>query len=349
MATSPSIARALKLAVGRGQELDRLEHRGGGHGKHDVELEEAPGLPERDRGVVADDPRDDHRQALDDDRVHLAGHDARPRLGLGQGELAQAGPRPHPQQADVRRDLPQAERDRPDRAVGGDLDVKGGLGVEVVVGLADGQPGEGGQPAARPQGELGMRVDPRADGRAAERHGQELDLGGAGPSQRLLDLAGVAAELLAEADRRGVLEVGPPSLDHGPERLLAGHERGVEGLEGGQQPFLDGDGGRQLQRSRDGVVRALAAVDVVVRMDRTAVKASRGQVGDDLVHVGVGRGARTGLVDVDRELVVVVAVGDRGRCGGDRVGHLRLEQAELRVRLGGRELDEGQRAQEPAR
>ena len=46
---------------------------------------------------------------------------------------------------------------------------------------------------------------------------EQLGLGGPRPTDRLLDLAGVAAELLAEPDRRRVLEVGPAGLDDRPE------------------------------------------------------------------------------------------------------------------------------------
>ncbi len=151
-------------------------------------------------------------------------------------------------------------------------DVERRLGVEVVGGLADGQPGQRRQPGAGPEGVLGMGVDPGPDGGPAERHGEQLGLGGAGAAERFLDLPGVAAELLAEPDRRRVLEVGPAGLDDRPELLLLGDERGVEPLEGGQQVVLDGHRGRQLERGRDRVVRALAAVDVVVRVDLPAAE-----------------------------------------------------------------------------
>ena len=72
-----------------------------------------------------------------------------------------------------------------------------------------------------------------------------------------------------------------------------------------------------------------------------------GEVRDDLVHVRIGRGARAGLVDVDRELVVVGAVGDRRRRGARWPRDVRLEQAELAVGLGRGELDQGQRVEEP--
>ena len=202
---------------------------------------------------------------------------------------------------------------------------------------------------ARPERELRVGVHSGPDGRAAEWHRQQLDLRRASAADRFLDLAGVATELLAEADRRGVLEVRPAGLDHRPEGLLAGDERGVESLERGEELLFDRDSGRELERGRDDVVRGLAAVDVVVGVDAPAAEAVRRQVRDDLVHVRIGRGAGAGLVDVDREVVVVAAFGDFGGGRGDRFGNRRLEEAELSVRLGSGLLDLGECPQEAAR
>ena len=234
-------------------------------------------------------------------------------------------------------------------AVGGDRHVERGLGVEVVRGLADVEAGQAGESGTRPERELGVGIDAGPDRRAAERHRQQLGLGGARPADRFLDLAGVAAELLPEPDRRGVLEVRPAGLDHRPEGLLAGDEGGVESFERREQLLLDRDRRRELERGRDDVVRRLAAVDVVVRVDLAAAEAVRGEVRDDLVHVRVGRGARAGLVDVDREVVVVAALGDLGGGRGDRLGDGSFEEAELGVRLGRGLLDLGERPQEAAR
>ena len=71
--------------------------------------------------------------------------------------------------------------------------------------------------------------------------------------------------------------------------------------------------------------------------------------GDDLVHVGVRRGARAGLVDVDRELVVVVAVGDRAAAAAIAAATSGSSSPRARVRLGRGELDQRERADEPAR
>jgi hypothetical protein len=69
-----------------------------------------------------------------------------------------------------------------------------------------------------------------------------------------------------------------------------------------------------------------------------------GQGGDHLVGVHVGRRARAGLEDVDRELVVVAAVGDVRGGGHDRLGQIVVDHPERRVDLRGRALDLGQRA-----
>ena len=47
-----------------------------------------------------------------------------------------------------------------------------------------------------------------------------------------------------------------------------------------------------------------------------------GEICDHLVGVHIRGGARAGLEDVDRELVVVLALGDRGPGRGDPLGQL---------------------------
>ena len=95
---------------------------------------------------------------------------------------------------------------------------------------------------------------------------------------------------------------------------------GREGLaalvQGRNQPLADRLGHRHVDRRGEHVVGALPHVHVVVGMDRLLrVEAiAAGQldrpIGDHLVDVHVRRGAGAGLVDVDRELVVELALGD---------------------------------------
>src|ERR1035437_4898146 len=74
-----------------------------------------------------------------------------------------------------------------------------------------------GEARARQFGVLRVRVETRADRSAAERDSRQLVHGALGPADRFLHLAGVALELLAEADRRGVLAMGAAGFHHRPE------------------------------------------------------------------------------------------------------------------------------------
>ena len=90
----------------------------------------------------------------------------------------------------------------------------------------------------------------------------------------------------------------------------------------------------QVHGRREDVVRRLAHVHVVVRVDVVA-----GERRDHLVRVHVRRGARAGLEDVDRELVVELACGDAVGGGCDALGLVGVEQAQLGVHAGGSGLD----------
>jgi hypothetical protein len=169
-----------------------------------------------------------------------------------------------------------------------------------------------------------MGVETGADRGASERQARQLVDRGTRPAYRFLHLARVAAELLAEPDRGRVLEVGATGLDDRPELFALDLERALQALERGDQLVLDRRGSRDLDRGRDDVVRGLAQVDVIVGVDELGAALStqdlRRAVGDDLVGVGVGRGARASLVDVDRKLVVELSVDDLlgGRRDGSR-------------------------------
>ena len=139
------------------------------------------------------------------------------------------------------------------------------------------------------------------------------------------DLRRVAAELLAQRDRHGVHQVGATGLDDVRELVRLGLQRRLQPLERRQQLRAHLAQRRQVHRRREHVVGGLAHVDVVVR-----VHAALGEVGDHLVRVHVRRGARAGLEDVDRELVVVLARRDLVAGGRDALGDVGVEQARAR-------------------
>ena len=92
---------------------------------------------------------------------------------------------------------------------------------------------------------------------------------------------------------------------------------------------------------------------MVVGVDESVAEVAaeqlRGAVGDDLVGVGVGGRAGTGLEDVQHKVVVESAVDHLVRRRHDGAAKRAVEQAQLDVGLGGSLLDEGQRANEAPR
>src|SRR4029077_18533208 len=112
-----------------------------------------------------------------------------------------------------------AGADGAQRAVRGDPHVERRLRVEMIRRLPDRQARRLGQARRDDPRVLRMGVEAGPHRGSAERDARELVDGAPGPPDRLLDLSRVAAELLAEADRRGVLQMRAPGLDHGPELL----------------------------------------------------------------------------------------------------------------------------------
>ena len=220
-----------------------------------------------------------------------------------------------------------------------DQAVAVGLGLEPVAGRLA-QP----ELLADPLGELRVGVEPGARGRAAQR-----DLGGAAqsvahPVTPERDLRCVAAELLAERDRDRIHHVRAARLHHvGPLAGLA-FEGSGQALERRKQLAGDGIHGGQVHRAREHVVGRLAHVHVVV-----GVRLVAGEVGDHLVRVRVRGRARAGLEHVDRELVIVAALGHLVARAPDSLRQLGVQEPELAVHARGGGLDAAQPVQHRGR
>ena len=197
-----------------GQQPDRLQDVARQHGQHDVQLEVAGRATEGDGGVVADDLGTDHAHRLGDHRVHLARHDRRARLQVGDVDLAQPGARTGAHPAQVVGDLEEADRHRPQLARCLDEAVLGALRLEVVARLGQRQAGALGQHRDGAVRETGRHVDAGADRGPAERQLRQPGQGGLQALDACPHLGGIAAELLAQRDRRGVHEVGSARLHH---------------------------------------------------------------------------------------------------------------------------------------
>ena len=258
------------------------------------------------------------------------------------------------QEADVVGNLEQAGGDRVDRAVAEHHRVMGGQGLELVRSRGEGKAGDGGDLFGDLFGETDGRVQAGADGGAAlgqlHQGGQgQLDAGDA-----VLDLLGIAAELLAQRQGRGVLGVGAADLDDVGPGLGLGLQRDVQVLQRGQEVVDDLFGAGDVHGRGIGVVGRLAHVDVVVGVDRRlgahlAAQHLDGAVTDDLVGIHVRLGARAGLPDHQREMVVQLAVDDLVGRVDDRVADGGVELAQRHVGLGGGALDDAQGADDGQR
>src|SRR5258707_9983687 len=108
-----------------------------------------------------------------------------------------------------------------------------------------------GQSRTRHAGVLRVRVEPGADSSAAEGHLRELVNGCLRPANRLLDLAGIALELLAKTYRCRILEMSPSRLHDGPKLFALGLESLLEHAQGRDQLIGDGDRAGDLDGCRD--------------------------------------------------------------------------------------------------
>ena len=164
----------------------------------------------------------------------------------------------------------------------------------------------------------------------------------------------VAAEFLAEPDRRRVHQMGATDLDHVVKFRRFGGERGFQFFERRNEALLELLGRADVDRGWDHVVARLPHVDVIVRVNRIA-RADRfaGQlaaaVRDHFVRVRVRARAGTGLENVERKMFVELALGHFFRGLHDERAALRIEQTKIVIGLRGRPFDQTERANERPR
>ena len=214
----------------------------------------------------------------------------------------------------------------------------GSAGAEIV------RPALQGEQRANALGELGVRVEAGADSCPAERDLAEARQRALDAGDALANLRRVAAELLAEGYGHGVHEVRAAGLHDVVELLGFPLERGRKRVERREQAVRCLVQRGQVHGRREDVIRRLAHVHVVVRVDVVAR-----QRRDHLVRVHVRRRARAGLEDVDRELVVELTCGDAVGGGCDALGLVGVEQAEIGVHAGCSSLDPAEPAGDGSR
>ena len=191
-------------------------------------------------------------------------------------------------------------------------------------------------------------IEARSDSRSALREAQDPRHDPFDPVDAVGKLRSIAGEFLAQGQRRRVLQVGAADLDDRVPALRLVGQSFMHLPERGEQPLVNRSSRGDMHGRREAVVRRLALVHVVVRVDRLlaaaiATKDLVGAAGDHLIGVHVRLRARPGLPDDQRELAVEIAAGDFGGGLLDRLGKLRVEAADARVHPRRGLLDEAQR------
>ena len=173
----------------------------------------------------------------------------------------------------------------------------------------------------------------------------------------MLGLGSVAPKDLPQPDRCSILQVRPPGLDDGVERLHLLLQGAVQRPQRRDQLVAQGQRGGDVDRRRDHVVARLAHIDVVIRMhaqtnlrtvfvplteqlDRTA--------GDDLVGVHVSGSPRAGLEDINGKLAVPRTIDHLIAGLHDRVGPPLVQQLLVTIGEGAGPLHVAQSVDEPS-
>ncbi|MDQ1206694.1 hypothetical protein QE377_003053 [Microbacterium sp. SORGH_AS 862] len=282
--------------------------------------------------------------------VHLARHDARPRLQGGQGDLAEPRAGPRRQQAQVVARLRELHGDALEHAR--QVDERAWI-LRGLDEIRRGRERPTRQLSEVPHGQravAGRCVQAGADRRRAEVHLEQQSRRLAKSLPILVEHDRERAELLPEGHRHRILQLRPPDL-HETGEICGLRGEGVVQDAHRRIQSVDALDERDVDRRRVGVVGRLAQVDMVVRVQVRVLALGvtedlQGPVGDDLVRVHVGRRARSALDDVDDELVRERAASDLAAGSRDGVGAHRIEQAEVAVGEGCSLLHEREPAQE---
>ena len=165
----------------------------------------------------------------------------------------------------------------------------------------------------------------------------------------MLELRHPARYFLPQCERCGVLQMGAANLDDVFKGCGLVRQRGAQLLQGRQQPVRQRLHRGQVHSGGKDIVARLALVHIVVgvHQPRLAARSAQqlaGTVGQHLVHVHVGLGARSGLPHHQRKLLQVATGDHLVRRRHDGRGLDGIEQAQSVVHIGAGALDLGQGA-----
>ena len=200
-----------------------------------------------------------------------------------------------------------------------------------------------------PLRKLAMRIQSRADRRAANRQLEHVRHRRFDPLQVVVELRDVAREFLAERQRHRIHQMRASDLHDALEILGLARQRVAQLSHRRNQVVRHFFRRRDMHRGRERVVRRLRHVHVVVRMNRllAAEHAARHldrAIRDYLVGVHVGLRAAAGLPDAQRKMFVEFARDNLVRRRGDQLGLLRRQFLQIAINFGRRLLQQPERA-----
>ena len=321
---------------GVGEQACRLQEVVDNDGHEDVELEIALRGGKADGSIVAHDLYGDHCDGLALGRVDFARHDRAAGLVRGDGDLAESAARSRGEPAHVVCNLHHVGGKSLECAVGKDDGILARERVELVRCSDEGLARQLARRACDGDIKSLRCVESCADGGAAE---GELVEEGERCLQlflRLLKHIKPAADLLHEGDGDGVLQMRASRLDDAVVLCHEATEGCGEEVDRGEQPVLDGDDGGDVHGGREGVVRALRHIRMVVRMEDFLPRDLVAAVRDDLVDVHIGLRAAARLPYGEREVGGELAVEDLITCLADGGEPLLIELAKRVVGDSGR-------------
>ena len=196
-----------------GQQAHALQKVVGDHGPEHIELKIARGAAHIDGHVIAEDLTAQHGDRLALGRIDLARHDGRAWLVLRNRQLPDATARAAGQPAHVVGNFHQAGGQRFEGAVGMHQRVAGCQGLELVRRRHKGQTGQARQLGRRLFGIPLGRIQTGAHCGAAQGQLAQVRHGGEKMLLSMFKLRDVAGELLAQGQRRRVLQMGTADFD----------------------------------------------------------------------------------------------------------------------------------------
>ncbi len=271
-----------------------------------------------------------------------------PGCSAGSGDLAQSRQRSAVHPTQVVRDLHEAHAEHLELAGQFDRRILAGQRLEIIVARDERQFRAFREMPRHGRAEFRPGVDARADRGAALRQLEQAREHGLEAHRALVDLRAPTGKFLRHRNGHRIHQMGSAGLDHIAEVIRAPCEHLAQALERRQQMLGEQQCRTEVNRRRHHVVAALSHVHMIVRMHRHPERTGRKRR-DHLVGVHVAAGAGAGLKHIDRELIVVAALGDFQRRGLHRERHRLGQIAQLVVGGRGGMLDEPQRAYEGAR